>query len=202
MLKTAEPQDPNANAEKAKLDSKAAGLLGFDPDEVRKAAIVLAMTLPEGACVVVTGGAGSGKTTIARELAKTLGAKNFDFDEYIPGGYTADKTEYARRFSKGLYELWEDVPEKKAWVIEHVEACSPDLVGLYRPDYALLVDPGVERIAKAAVARSMAGDSKPEERVARGLQSAEKAKKQFNALPGEMVETGLKGFLLKELSEG
>lgn len=200
MQKLSEVQDPAANKTKADMNTQAAQLLNLDEDalgaEVKKLVAVI-MKVAGSPRVLVTGGAGSGKTTVAGSLASLLGVKNLDFDEYIPGGWTSDKNEYARRFNKGLYELWEDVPQKKGWVIEHVEACNPDLVGLYNPDWVVLVDPGEERIRRAAEARTAVTGS-GEGRLARALQSVKKAKEQFKAIPGE-VELRTPGFVLKKV---
>ncbi len=190
--KTAKVQDVEANKVKSYINTQAANLIGVDMDEVRKDAKAIADSLQKELGtkqlkIVITGGAGSGKTTVAGALATELGLKVFDFDEYIPGGWTEDKKEYERRFNKGLYELWEDCGSlKKGYIIEHVEACHPDLVGLYRPDVAILVHPEIERLRKAAEARS-AITGKSEGRLERSLQSDKKATRQFNDLGGTPV---------------
>ena len=203
MQKEAEPQNLEANAAKIKMNTQVAQLLHLDEDTLKAKSKELADAIKrasEGSPrILVTGGAGSGKTTIARILSTLFVVKNLDLDEYIPGGWTSDSREYARRFSKGLYELWEDVPRKKGWVIEHVEACNSLLTGLYRPDFAVLVDPGEERLREASEARSAvmgANDSK--DRLARALQSDKIAKTQFNSLPGEVI-LKIPGFLLKKI---
>ena len=212
MEKISKPQDPGANAIKAEMNTQASQLLHLDEDALKGKAqkiadaiwadlgdAVLAGVDPR---VLVTGGAGSGKTTLAGQLSQILGVKNLDFDEYIPGGWTSDSEEYARRFNKGLYELWEDVPKKKGWVIEHVESCASSLIGLYNPDYAVLVDPGEERLAAAAEARqAIMGKGTDKDRLARALQSDKKAKEQFKAMSGEIVFK-TPGFVLKKVSEG
>jgi len=209
MQKVAEVQDPELNKAKAVADSKAGELLHLDEDVLRAQAKMLsdaifkemgdAVLAGVDPRVLVTGGAGSGKTTLAGHLAKALGVKNLNFDEYIPGGWTSDSEEYAKRFNKGLYEMWDDVPKKKGWVIEHVEACDQDLVGLYRSDFAVLVDPGEERLRAAAEARSAVmskGTDGNKDRLARALQSDKKAKTQFNAMKGKIIAK-IPGFLLK-----
>jgi len=201
MQKEAKPQDVELNRAKSDADAKVSELLKVDKEAIdSKAGEIGDVILKEmddilSPKVVVTGGAGSGKTTIASALAKALGVKSLSFDEYVPGGWVDDKEEYARRFSKGLYEMWEDVPPRKGWVIEHVESCGESLVGLYRPDFALLVDPGDEHLGRVAEARSSIQGSVT---LSRSLQSAEKAKTQFNALPGSVLMK-VPGFVLKKV---
>ena len=207
MNKNAEVQDQAANAAKAQTDTKAAGLLGLDEDAVKKVAKAVAkdiLALHKDDIpirIVMSGGAGSGKTTFARLLSEELGVKNIDLDEYVPGGFTTDKDEYARRFNKSLYEVWDSVPPKKGWIIEHVEACNKDLVGLYSPNFAILVDPGLERVTAAAKGRADVADEKdPSHRIERGIQSSMKAKKQFEALRAPSAGTiHFTGFTLKSI---
>ena len=213
--KNAAIQDPEANAKKADTDRKAAELIGMDEDVVRSNAKAIANLLRiRGGSgpgsgphehtlnllrIVVCGAAGSGKTSIAIHLAKELEVKHIDLDDYIPGGHTSDKKEYDRRFNRGLYEAWDDVPHKTGWIIEHVEACSKELVGLYSPDYAILVDPGLERIRRAAVARAAVSDGDRKDRLARALETEATARRQFSALHGTVLSQELKGFFMKEL---
>lgn len=199
--KVAAVQDPELNQAKASVDARAAALMHLDWDAVREVAEDLAEHIGEDEPrILVTGGAGSGKTTLAECLEQVLKVRNLNFDNYIPGGWTSDSEEYARRFNKGLYELWEHVPQKKGWVIEHVEACHPDLAGLYPPDYAILVDPGEERLRSSVAARAevMGDDGKDGARLARALQSDKKAKSQFNAMKGEVIFKA-PGFVLKKV---
>ena len=211
IYKLSKVQDPEANKAKSALDVMAAKIMSLDIDAVREAAGDIYDALVdrlgngphEGTLnmqrIIVAGGAGSGKTTIAAALSKSIGVKSFDFDEYIPGGWTEDKKEYDRRFNKALYELWEDVPQKKGFIVEHVEACNPDLVGLYRPDIAILVDPGLERLRQVAEARTEASSAAdPKNRLTRALQSDGRAKTQFKALPGEVIYKA-NGFTVKDL---
>jgi adenosyl cobinamide kinase/adenosyl cobinamide phosphate guanylyltransferase len=196
MEKEAREQDPELNKAKAERDAQAGLRLHLNIDDIRQKALEMAVHIlaefKGWPTVVVTGGAGSGKTTFSKEMAIFLGVKHLDFDTYIPGGYTPDKNEYERRFNKGLYEMWEDVPPKQGWVIEHVESCNEDLVGLYRPEYAILLDPGEEWLSKAVEARGNRNG------LSRALQSSSTARSQFRELSGEVVAK-LHGLTLKKL---
>ena len=209
MLKEAQVQDPELNKSKLMADAQAGELLHLDEDVLKGQAKMLSDAIHKemgdavlsgvDPRVLITGGAGSGKSTMAGHLSRALGVKNLNFDEYIPGGWTSDSQEYAKRFNKGLYEMWDDVPKKKGWVIEHVEACDPDLVGLYPSDFAVLVDPGEERLRAVAEARSSVmgnGTEGNKDRLARALQSDKKAKAQFNAMKGKVIAK-VPGYLLK-----
>jgi hypothetical protein len=213
--KTSAVQDPEANAKKADTDRRAAELIGVDDDVVRKDAKNLVEQLRKYCGngphehtlnmlrIVIAGAAGSGKTSIAVQLAKELGVKNIDLDDFIPGGHTADKLEYERRFNRGLYEAWDSVPHKAGWIIEHIGACNKDLVSLYSPSFALLVDPGPERIRLAAAARAAVSDSGNEkDRLARALETEKSSRKQFDSLHGTVLSREPKGYILKALAEG
>jgi hypothetical protein len=205
MLKNAAVQDPEMNRRKEETDHRAGELLHVDLDKMKADAEELAAHIRGRAGgvykVVVSGGAGSGKTSISFRLAEALGAKHLDMDKYVPGGFTEHEVEYARRLNKALYEMWEDIPTKGGWVIDHVEACSKEVVGLLNPTFAILCDPGVERIRSVAEARTQAG-SDHEERLSRGLQSAIKSTKQYAALKGTHLPSGVPDYHLKLLDEG
>lgn len=194
MQKYAKTQDDELNKVKENTDAQVAILLKLDKESLHEKvqevsdAIwnavgddVLAGVSPR---VVVAGGAGSGKSTFAADLSTTLGVKGFSFDQYIPGGFTEKKDEYERRFNKGMYELWEDLPQKKGWVIEHVESCKPEFLGLYAADFAILLDPGEEHLRKVVEARTTLQGGVT---LARALTSAAKAVSQFEELKGEIV---------------
>jgi hypothetical protein len=188
MIKTAAPpkEEAASNARKAAVDTLAAELLNIDQKALKAHArycIKYIKGLKNVAVkVVIAGGAGSGKTTIAGELSKLLDAKNIDFDEYIVGGFTEDSTEYDKRLHNAFLPVWKDLP-KDNWIIEHVEACSKEFVDFFQPTWAVLVDPGDDRLKKTAKARNAVGTSDPT-REARALKSAKKAKKDFEALKG------------------
>lgn len=202
MEKNAKEQDVELNKVKDEADRLSAPLLGFDEDALHVKVDVLVDYIQQrfdgegrDVRVLVTGAAGSGKSTLSKALARTMGVKYLDFDKYIPGGFTSDKKEYEKRFSKGLYEMWEDVPPKRGWVIEHVEACSPTLIGLYPPDFVVLMDPGEEHLSKVFTTRSAFQGGLT---LARSLQTNKTAKAQYTAVAGEEL-TAHDGIHLKEV---
>lgn len=188
MQKYAKTQDDELNKVKENTDAQVAILLKLDKEslheKVELVADVIDSTFEGQPRIVITGGAGSGKSTFAADLSTTLGIKGFSFDQYIPGGFTEKKDEYERRFNKGMYELWEDLPQKKGWVIEHVESCKPEFLGLYAADFAILLDPGEEHLRKVVEARTTLQGGVT---LARALTSAAKAVSQFEELKGEIV---------------
>lgn len=188
MQKYAKTQDDALNKVKEMTDAQVGILLKLDKEslheKVELVAKLIDSTFDSEPRIVVTGGAGSGKSTFAADLASTLSVKGFSFDQYIPGGFTEKKDEYERRFNKGMYELWEDIPQKKGWIIEHVEACKPEFLGLYAADFAILLDPGEEHLRKVVEARSTLQGGVT---LARALSSATKAVSQFEELKGELV---------------
>lgn len=200
MNKTAEEQNLELNRVKEEADLLAASVLGFNSAELHKKVLLLAEFMADDFAedhvhVVVTGAAGSGKTTLGQDLAETLEVKFLDFDKYVPGGWTEDREEYSRRFSKGLYEMWDDVPKKKGWVISHVESCDPNFLGLYRPDFAILMNPGNEHLGKVVAARSSFQNGVT---LSRSIQSDKKAREQFEAVPGYLI-TKANGISLKRI---
>lgn len=199
MQKYAKTQDDELNKVKEQTDAQVGILLKLDQESLKGKAELLAgiidSTFEGQPRIVVTGGAGAGKSTFAAALASTLDVKGFSFDQYIPGGFTEKKDEYERRFNKGMYELWEDIPQKKGWVVEHVEACKPEFLGLYAADFAILLDPGEEHLRKVVEARS---SLKGGVTLARALTSAAKAISQFDELKGELLYKG-PGLFLKQL---
>ena len=191
-------EEQKANEAKARTDSKAAELLNFDHGELKLAAEKLADKMRKAGPpyhLVVAGGAGSGKTTLAGALSTALGIPAFDFDEYVRGGWTPDRDEYEERLKRALYDLWTDLPaDADGWIVEHVESCSKMMTDLLRPNYALLVDTGEERLRLTAQARNAVGTFDPA-REKRALQSMKTAKEQFWALPAKDSTTFRFGFL-------
>lgn len=199
MQKYAKTQDDELNKVKEQTDAQVGVLLKLDKESLQEKAELIAgiidSTFEGPPRIVVTGGAGAGKSTLAAALAAKLDVKGFSFDQYIPGGFTEKKDEYERRFSKGMYELWEDIPTRRGWIVEHVEACKPEFLGLYAADFAILLDPGEEHLRKVVEARSSLQGGVT---LARALTSAAKAASQFNELEGEIVYKG-PGLFLKQL---
>ncbi len=169
------------NAKKARTDALASDLLNIDHGAFQKATETLAATIRQRSSrkkIVITGGAGSGKSTLAIALSKALEIPSFDLDEYIVGGWTQDSTEYKRRFSEALYKVWQDLPARGDWIIEHVEACSPDSINMLRPTISIYVHPGEEQLIITAKAREhVSGDG--QDRVYRAIQSNSIADRQF-----------------------
>lgn len=199
--------ETQANAAKAKTDALAADLLDLDQDDLRKDATKIASYIRthfkplKNVRVVVAGGAGSGKTTIASALSKELELPAFDLDEFIKGGFTSDKEKYRRRFLKAIHDVWTDMPSGKGWVLDHVESCSPDLLSYLKPHYAILLKPNQERLRLTARARNMVSEDPWPGREKRALESASLAEKQFDEANGSLGTRG-KTWVLKHLNEG
>ena len=195
--------DREANAKKKAIDSLAASLLDIDKEHLIRLAGDLAFRLlgPETVRLMVTGGAGSGKTTISSTIAERLNIPSFDFDEYIPGGYTPNGKDYRHRLVCGMVRLYDDLPYKTGWIVEHVEACNADMVTAFKPTHCLLITQPVSHLLRTAQARGEAAEDSDEDVVARekrALESSEYAKMQFEQVPGEVVGRG-KGWVLKKL---
>ena len=196
--------DRAANARKDRTDSLAADLLNIDPTPRLKNAKRIAQLVGTGARMVITGGAGSGKSSIACDLAELLDVPMFDFDEYVPGGFDKDSKVYRKRLLDAMDNLWGDLPSKGGWIIEHVEACNEYIVKAFRPQYALLVDPPAAKMLRTAAARSQVNNESEKTqlaRVKRAMESAEYARMQYADVPGEKVEKG-KGWELKKVKMG
>jgi hypothetical protein len=194
--------NPRANARKAEIDTLAADMLNWDQSRLEKVAKkIAAFVSGEPKTFCITGGAGSGKTSLAGELAEQLDIPNFDFDEYVPGGYTKESKEYQARLVRGMTNLWDDMPRRSGWIIEHVEACNEDMVKAFKPDFCIFLDPEVERLLRTAQARgAVAGDTDEQvrRREKRALESSEYARMQFEKVPGKSVLHGT-GWEMKSL---
>lgn len=195
--------DHAANAAKARTDSLARELLKPDRSKalwiVRKVVAHLIKT-PGPFKIAITGGAGSGKSSISKVLAEVLDVKVFDFDEYVPGGHTKDKAVYKKRLLDGMNNLWDDLPAKDGWVIEHVEAGNELMLKVFKPTFLLLMTPAPQHLLRVAEARGQASEEKEHEvyaRQTRAMESSETAKKQFEAAPGRVIAKG-EGWTLKQ----
>lgn len=184
--------DHAANSKKRAIDSLAADLLDIDKNQLVRIAGDVAFRLlgPETVRLMVTGGAGSGKTTFSSTVAERLNIPSFDFDEYIPGGYTPNGKDYRHRLVRGMGRLYDDLPYKTGWIIEHVEACNADMVKAFKPTHCLLLIAPPGHLLRTAQARGEAAEDSPSETYARekrALESSEYAKMQFDAVPGEVI---------------
>jgi hypothetical protein len=139
---------------------------------------------------------------VAKLLSEALGSLPvFDFDEFIPGGYTKNHKYYRSRLMKGLVALWEAIPSKGGWIVDHVESCSDDFVKTFRPNFALFIhQPGAKLVQTAQVRSKVSGEEHSFEREQRALESAEYAKMQFEELPGDIVLKAPQ-FKLKRISK-
>ena len=192
--------DHQANARKRGYDSLAASLLDLDNKKLESTAGGIAFDLlgPEQVRLFVTGGAGAGKTSVASVIGERLNLPVFDFDEYIPGGHHKDVRIYRKRLLDGMDNLWNDVPVKKGWIIEHVEACSSDMVESFKPTHCLLMRPPMRHLQLVAGARSEVSGIEEHELAQRALETAKRSVEQFAAVPGKIVKRGT-GWVLKKL---
>jgi hypothetical protein len=193
--------DHEANARKARTDSLAAQYLDIDQKKLAKDAKTITDALPDNVRLFITGGAGSGKSTVSSELGELLDVPVFDFDEYIPGGYSKDPKVYRKRLLDGMDSLWGSLPVKKSWIVEHVESCNDEMVKAFRPTHCLIICPPATRAMRTAAARSLVSGESPAaqyRREQRAMESAEYARMQFDAVPGKIVLRG-KGWELKEV---
>jgi hypothetical protein len=182
--------DRELNAKKRRLDHLAGELLDLDKKDLELEASGIAFDLlgesPIRLCV--TGAAGSGKTTASAVIGERLNLPVFDFDEYVPGGYHEDGKIYRKRLIDGMSNLFDALPVKRGWIVEHVEACNEDMVKAFRPTFCLLICPPTDRLLQVARVRSSLSADDPLCRELRALQSAEYAKMQFDAVPGDTIK--------------
>lgn len=184
-----------ANKQKEQTDEVVSMLLGLDKKLIREIAKEVAVKLSKPYKIIVCGGSGSSKTTFSTELGDVLNIRSFDFDKYIEGGWTSNKSEYKERFKKALSSLWSDLGG--SWIVEHVEACSPILIQELDPRWAINLNPGRNQLRAVALLRdAVSGESG--EREARAISSLNVSTTQFKALKGKVIAEGM-GWVLKEL---
>lgn len=194
-------QERLSNAIKEKTDERAAEVLNFSEEKTKRKAKTVGQLLRregEPARIVVSGGAGSGKTSFSSSLSDVLDVPVFDFDKYIKGGWTADKDEYENRLNAAVYDLWSDLPKSDTgYIIEHVEACNPTLVRMLNPNFAVLLSPGDDVLKRTAEVRNFVGVYN-RTREKRALDSMKTSRRHFDSLPGTVVmKDG--GILVKQL---
>lgn len=192
-----------ANERKKMVDGLASVLLQIDERGILRMAREAAKTIQEAVShprVVVCGGAGANKTTFASVLSTELDVPCFDFDHYIPGGYTEDKRLYAQRLAAGIERLWEDLPQVPAWIVEHVEACNRDLVHMLSPNLAIHLDPGMEHLKSVAQARDLIGTNTNGQRAVRASETAIRSRSHFQRLPGPVI-LRREGLIVRHLTE-
>jgi len=178
------------NAQKQITDDLAGELLELDKAPLKYAAKEVAdllgtMNLRK---ILVTGGAGSGKTTFSDELANLAELRHFDMDKYVKGGYTKDASVYTQRLVDAVYKMWLVLPIA-GWVVEHVEMGRPEFVQSFQPDAVILLPSGKEHLRNVAAARAIAArEPSPVEREDRAVQTSEQAEKRFDTLPWHEVK--------------
>ena len=193
--------DHSANQRKRKIDALAGKLLDLDAEKLITLAGNIAFQLlgPERVRLMVTGGAGSGKTTVSSVIAERLNLPCFDFDEYVVNGWHPDGKEYRRRLVAAMSRLYDDLPYKTGWVVEHVEACNGDMLKAFQPTHCLLLAPPAQHLLDIAGARARAGGEKsPASLEQRALESSEYARMQFEKAPGSVMARG-NGWVLKKM---
>lgn len=192
--------DLEANARKRTYDALAADLLSLNKSKLEQEAAGIAFDLlgPDQVRLCITGGAGSGKTSVAAIIGERLNLPVFDFDEYVPGGFHEDADAFRKRLLDGMTNLWNDLPVKGGWIIEHVEACNENMLKAFHPTHCLLVHPKAHQLRTVAEARAAVAGGDPKSRVRRAMESSEYAIMQFEEVPGEIVKRG-PGWTLKQM---
>lgn len=192
--------DALANRRKERTDALASALLDLDKSETRRTADRVASFLnvrkekflpaPPNRhgeyAISICGGAGSGKSTFSEELSEKMGYAVFDLDKLVEGGWTPNRAEYEGRLNKAWQLLWDKQPSLSGWIVEHVEACNPDFLNMFKPNIAIFMNPGVGRLREVAAARNLVGEESSV-RYRRALDSAIRAKHQFDEARGLVI---------------
>lgn len=180
------------NAQKQRTDDLAGSLLELD-DDVVKGWARKAASLVKGknaVRIIVTGGAGSGKTTFSKELSKLLEVPHLDLDTFIKGGYTEDKKTYEQRLIAGLMDLWNVIP-RNGFVMEHVLAARPDIIQALRPDAVIFLNATDKHLIRVASGRAIAArEDSPQDRIARALQTGQQARHYYESLAWKEEKDG------------
>lgn len=193
--------DIDSNANKRLVDGIAATLLDLSKNDLRRSAEEIIRVIRgrerRAVKIVVLGAAGSNKTSISHEMSTLLALPAFDLDEFIPYGKSSHP-DYRKRLREGWYNLWPEIPSQSGWIIEHVEAGHPELIQLFKPRFALLLQPPVDQLLDVAKARAKASGTQDEDYRHRSMETAIKCSQSFDGLPGAVVGKG-SGWTLKEL---
>lgn len=190
--------DEKANERKHQVDQAVDEFLDLNPKKVEAVARAIATHVRAGR-IVVSGGTGAGKTTVAKALSGLLHIPFFELDDYIPGGGHDNRAVFLARLEQGMNNLWEDLPGKKPWVIEHIECCSPLFREFFEPEFAILITPGEEHLKAVASARDKVGSDSKGKRTSRSLETNRRAIKQFREAPGTVLAES-KAWQIKRLS--
>jgi hypothetical protein len=167
------------NIRKRATDELARQLAGIDSIDLRNEAKKVATSIKgERPRIVITGAAGSMKTSFSEELSKILSLPVFDLDERIPAG---DTKYYQKRFYDGLYHLWNELPSTTGWIIEHVHACAPDVLRVLQPSYAIYLHPPEEQVKAVAHARERVTSSSYLERA---METWESVRREWDNMLG------------------
>jgi len=189
-------EEEQANANKKRIDDLTSVLLGLDRASITEQASKVAKHIQKPFQIVVCGAAGASKTTFSNALSSVLDIPSFDFDEYIQGGWTQDKAKYQGRILDGLDSLWDDL--SKAWIVEHVEACSPTFLRSLDPKWAIHLRPEKEQLKAVAQTRDLVSNESDGVRAQRAISTSRTSLTHFESAPGNVVASGT-GWVLKEL---
>lgn len=187
------------NQEKRENDRLASTLLRIDDRSQDRIAKTIAEVIPfKVPKLMLSGAAGANKSTVGKKLSDRLGVPVFDFDDYITGGWDINNGVYRKRLLDALYELWNQMPSKGGWILEHVEACNPMLLDTLKPNVAILLKPGLHHVQEVAKARDIASGATDPIRQYRATQSGIRAASNFMNIDHRKIHLG-EGWTLKTL---